>query len=73
MRDETPVKDERHNRARALKAAAAANNGSWWKTFATEFFKLSGGPGNVPTCAEQALTSIAGEFVPISPGGAEKV
>ena len=43
------------------------------KTFATEFFKLSGGPGNVPTCAEQALTQIAGQFVPISPSGASVI
>jgi hypothetical protein len=43
---------------------------SWWGTFANEFFKLSGGPGNVPTCAEETLTQIVGEFVPISPSGA---
>lgn len=40
---------------------------NWWGTFATEFFKLSGGPGNVPTCAERTLTSIAGQFNPIEP------
>src|SRR6266446_3680315 len=37
-------------------------NGSgdnWWGTFAKEFFKLSGGPGNVPTCAGEALKQIA--------------
>src|SRR5512138_2235782 len=46
---------------------------SWWRTFATEFFKLSGGPGNVPTCAEQALIHIAGEFVPAAPSGASVI
>jgi len=47
-------------------------NGSgdnWWGTFAKEFFKLSGGPGNVPTCAGEALKQIAAEFIPFSPGG----
>jgi len=40
---------------------------NWLGTFATEFFKLSGGPGNVPTCAERTLTSIAGQFNPFEP------
>ncbi len=51
-------------------------NGSgdnWWGTFAKEFFKLSGGPGNVPTCAGEALKQIAAEFIPFSPGGASMI
>jgi len=48
-------------------------NSSWWGTFAKEFFKFSGGPGNVPTCAEEALKQIAGEFIPFSPGGASVI
>jgi RHS repeat-associated protein len=43
---------------------------SWWGTFAKEFFKFSGGPGDVPTCAGRTLASIAGEFNPIEPSGA---
>jgi len=39
----------------------------WWKTFGKEFFKLSGGPGNVPTCGEQALIHIVEDFVPFTP------
>lgn len=46
------------------------NSPGWWRMFATEFLKFSGGPGNVPTCAEQALLHIVGEFIPISPSGA---
>ena len=38
---------------------------AWWRTRVKEFFKLSGGPGNVPTCAEEALKQIASEFVPL--------
>jgi hypothetical protein len=45
----------------------------WWSTFASEFFKFSGGPGNVPTCAGQALTHIAEEFMPFVPGGASVI
>ncbi len=45
-------------------------NRSWWGTFVKEFFKLSGGPGNVPTCAEVALRNIGQEFIPFSPAGA---
>jgi RHS repeat-associated protein len=33
----------------------------WWGTFATEFVKFSGGPGNVPTCAGQAIREIAND------------
>ena len=37
-------------------------------TFATEFLKLSGGPGNVPTCAEQALSHMGETLNPFTPG-----
>ena len=43
------------------------NNLSWWGDFAKAFFKLSGGPGNVPTCAEQALSRIGSQLNPFSP------
>lgn len=49
-------------------------SGSWWGTFAKEFFKFSGGPGNVPTCAGQALRDIADDVlnpVPTDFGPAE--
>jgi RHS repeat-associated protein len=52
------------------KPLAGRKDFSWWGTFAKEFFKLSGGPGNVPTCAEHALIDIAGQFNPIEPSGA---
>jgi RHS repeat-associated protein len=48
-----------------------ANNGnqpSWWGTFAKSFFQLSGGPGNVPTCAETALGTIFNDLNPFSSG-----
>jgi hypothetical protein len=46
----------------------------WYRTFATEFFRLSGGPGNVPTCAGQALGDIADDVlnpVPTEPSAAD--
>ncbi len=39
-----------------------ADSSSWPGTFANAFFKLSGGPGGVPTCAEAALGNIADEL-----------
>jgi RHS repeat-associated protein len=55
---------------KAPQKSARGDTFSWWGTFATEFFKLSGGPGDVPTCAGRTLASIAGEFNPIEPSGA---
>jgi RHS repeat-associated protein len=48
-------------------------NSSWWGTFAKEFFKLSGGPGNVPTCAGQALTHMAGDLLPFTPSASSVI
>ena len=44
------------------------NDTNWLGTFAGAFLKLSGGPGNVPTCAAEALTSIVNQFNPFTPG-----
>jgi RHS repeat-associated protein len=37
------------------------------KNFLTEFFKFSGGPGNVPTCAGEALRDMGSQLNPFSP------
>ncbi|HEV2224113.1 MAG TPA: RHS repeat-associated core domain-containing protein, partial [Candidatus Acidoferrales bacterium] len=45
------------------------NNGSsWWGTFAKSFFTFAGGPGNVPTCAGQALRHMGEILNPFTPG-----
>lgn len=53
--------------------SARGDTFSWWATYAREFIKLSGGPGDVPTCAEEALTHMVEQFVPISPSGASVI
>jgi RHS repeat-associated protein len=45
-----------------------AQQTSWWGTFARSFFMFAGGPGNVPTCAGQALRQIGENLNPFSPG-----
>ncbi|HXL21323.1 MAG TPA: RHS repeat-associated core domain-containing protein [Candidatus Dormibacteraeota bacterium] len=46
---------------------------SWTIAFTRSFLTFSGGPGNKPTCAGQALTHIAGEFIPFVPGGSSVI
>jgi RHS repeat-associated protein len=41
---------------------------SWTITFVKSFFTLAGGPGNVPTCAGEALRSIGNTLNPFTPG-----
>jgi RHS repeat-associated protein len=58
----------------ASSLSSPANNGFTWAwNFTKSFFAFAGGPGNVPTCAGEALRQIAGEFVPISLGGASVI
>lgn len=44
------------------------NKFSWAITFTKSFFTLAGGPGNVPTCAGEALRSIGNTLNPFAPG-----
>jgi hypothetical protein len=46
----------------------AANNESWAWTFTKSFYTFAGGPGNVPTCAGQALRHIGEILNPFVPG-----
>ena len=45
----------------------AANNGSWAWNFTKSFFTFAGGPGNVPTCAGQALRHMGETLNPFTP------
>jgi len=56
------------NFASLLAARPGGSRASWWHNFTTEFFKLSGGPGNVPTCAGKALSHMADTLNPFTPG-----
>lgn len=44
------------------------NNHSWAWNFTKSFFTFAGGPGNVPTCAGQALRHIGEILNPFTPG-----
>lgn len=50
-------------------SATPANNGFTWAwNFTKSFFTFAGGPGNVPTCAGQALRHIGNTLNPFTPG-----
>ena len=41
---------------------------SWWGIFLGQFLTFSGGPGNVPTCTEEALRDMGNTLNPFTPG-----
>ena len=43
------------------------SNSSWTWNFTKSFFTLAGGPGNVPTCAGQALRHMGETLNPFTP------
>jgi len=49
-------------------AHGPANNSSWAWNFTKSFFTFAGGPGNVPTCAGQALRHMGEILNPFTPG-----
>jgi hypothetical protein len=51
-----------------LMAQQDQQNVSWWGTFLSSFIQLSGGPGNKPTCAGQAIRHMADTLNPLTPG-----
>jgi RHS repeat-associated protein len=44
------------------------NNSVWWGNFLKQFIKFSGGPGNIPTCAGEALQSMGNTMNPFTFG-----
>jgi RHS repeat-associated protein len=59
--------------AGGAQGGGSQGGGAWVWNFTKEFFKVSGGPQNLPTCAEQALHQISDDLNPFTHQAADMV